>query len=63
MPAAIGLSNVTISQLDEARAVAPITTVQNRLSYYLAFLAQLLEGSHAVRQWNGRRAFFCRLLL
>lgn len=31
--AAIGLSNVTVAQLDEARAVAPITTVQNRLSY------------------------------
>ena len=31
--AAIGLSNVTIAQLDEARAVAPIATVQNRLSY------------------------------
>jgi pyridoxine 4-dehydrogenase len=31
--AAIGLSNVTVAQLDEARAVAPIATVQNRLSY------------------------------
>jgi pyridoxine 4-dehydrogenase len=31
--AAIGLSNVTTGQLDQARAVAPITTVQNRLSY------------------------------
>lgn len=31
--AAIGLSNVTVAQLDEARAVVPITTVQNRLSY------------------------------
>jgi pyridoxine 4-dehydrogenase len=31
--AAIGLSNVTIAQLDEALAVAPIATVQNRLSY------------------------------
>ena len=31
--AAIGLSNVTIAQLDEALAVAPISTVQNRLSY------------------------------
>ena len=31
--AAIGLSNVTAAQLDEALAVAPIATVQNRLSY------------------------------
>jgi pyridoxine 4-dehydrogenase len=31
--AAIGLSNVTVAQLDEALAVAPIDTVQNRLSY------------------------------
>jgi len=31
--AAIGLSNVTITQLDEALAVAPVATVQNRLSY------------------------------
>jgi aryl-alcohol dehydrogenase-like predicted oxidoreductase len=31
--AAIGLSNVTIAQLDEARAAAPIEAVQNRLSY------------------------------
>ena len=31
--AAIGLSNVTAAQLDEARAVAPIAAVQNRLSY------------------------------
>ena len=31
--AAIGLSNVTVSQLDEALAVVPIDTVQNRLSY------------------------------
>jgi aryl-alcohol dehydrogenase-like predicted oxidoreductase len=30
--AAIGLSNVTTSQLDDARAVAPIASVQNRLS-------------------------------
>jgi aryl-alcohol dehydrogenase-like predicted oxidoreductase len=29
----IGLSNVTIAQLDQALAVAPITAVQNRLSY------------------------------
>ena len=31
--AAIGLSNVTVAQLDEALAIAPIDTVQNRLSY------------------------------
>ena len=31
--AAIGLSNVTIAQLDEALAVAPVEAVQNRLSY------------------------------
>ena len=31
--AAIGLSNVTVAQLDEALAVAPIAAVQNRLSY------------------------------
>jgi len=31
--AAIGLSNVTVAQLDEALAVAPIVAVQNRLSY------------------------------
>jgi len=31
--AAIGLSNVTLAQLDEALAVAQIATVQNRLSY------------------------------
>jgi aryl-alcohol dehydrogenase-like predicted oxidoreductase len=31
--AAIGLSNVTVAQLEEALAVAPIDTVQNRLSY------------------------------
>jgi pyridoxine 4-dehydrogenase len=31
--AAIGLSNVTIAQLQEARTVAPIATVQNRLSF------------------------------
>lgn len=31
--AAIGLSNVTAAQLDEALAVAPIAAVQNRLSY------------------------------
>jgi len=31
--AAIGLSNVTVSQLDEALAVAPIAAVQNRLSW------------------------------
>jgi aryl-alcohol dehydrogenase-like predicted oxidoreductase len=31
--AAIGLSNVTLDQLDEARAVAPVAAVQNRLSY------------------------------
>jgi pyridoxine 4-dehydrogenase len=31
--AAIGLSNVTITQLDQARAVAPIATVQNHLSW------------------------------
>jgi aryl-alcohol dehydrogenase-like predicted oxidoreductase len=30
--AAIGLSNVTVAQLDEALAVAPIVTVQHRLS-------------------------------
>jgi pyridoxine 4-dehydrogenase len=30
--AAIGLSNVTIAQLDEALAIAPIAAVQNRLS-------------------------------
>jgi aryl-alcohol dehydrogenase-like predicted oxidoreductase len=32
MIAAIGLSNVSTSQIDEALAVAPIATVQNRLS-------------------------------
>jgi aryl-alcohol dehydrogenase-like predicted oxidoreductase len=31
--AAIGLSNVTLGQLDEARSVAPVAAVQNRLSY------------------------------
>ena len=31
--AAIGLSNVTVAQLDKAPAVAPIAAVQNRLSY------------------------------
>jgi pyridoxine 4-dehydrogenase len=31
--AAIGLSNVTVAQLDEARAAAPVAAVQNRLSY------------------------------
>jgi pyridoxine 4-dehydrogenase len=31
--AAIGLSNVTLAQLDEALAVAPVAAVQNRLSY------------------------------
>lgn len=31
--AAIGLSNVTVAHLDEARAVAPIATVQNQLSH------------------------------
>ena len=31
--AAIGLSNVTVAQLDQALAVTPIDTVQNRLSY------------------------------
>lgn len=31
--AAIGLSNVTVDQLDEALAAAPIAAVQNRLSY------------------------------
>jgi len=31
--AAIGLSNVTVAQLDEALAVAPIAAVQNRLAY------------------------------
>ena len=31
--AAIGLSNVTVAQLDEALAVTAITSVQNRLSY------------------------------
>lgn len=31
--AAIGLSNVTVAQLDEALAVAPVAAVQNRLSY------------------------------
>jgi aryl-alcohol dehydrogenase-like predicted oxidoreductase len=31
--AAIGLSNVTIAQLDEARGAAPIASVQNRLSH------------------------------
>jgi pyridoxine 4-dehydrogenase len=31
--AVIGLSNVTVAQLDEALAVALIETVQNRLSY------------------------------
>jgi pyridoxine 4-dehydrogenase len=31
--AAIGLSNVTVAQLEEALAVAPIAAVQNRLSY------------------------------
>ena len=31
--AAIGLSNVTVDQLDQALAVAPVAAVQNRLSY------------------------------
>ena len=31
--AAIGLSNVTVAQLDEALTVAPVAAVQNRLSY------------------------------
>ena len=31
--AAIGLSNVSVAQLEEALAVAPVTAVQNRLSY------------------------------
>src|SRR6516165_3330730 len=31
--AAVGLSNVTIAQLDEASAVTPVDAVQNRLSY------------------------------
>lgn len=31
--AAVGLSNVTVAQLDEALAVAPVDAVQNRLSY------------------------------
>jgi len=31
--AAVGLSNVTLAQLDEARAVTPVDAVQNRLSY------------------------------
>jgi aryl-alcohol dehydrogenase-like predicted oxidoreductase len=31
--AAIGLSNVTVAQLDQALAVAPVAAVQNRLSY------------------------------
>jgi aryl-alcohol dehydrogenase-like predicted oxidoreductase len=30
---AVGLSNVTIAQLDAALAVGPVTSVQNRLSY------------------------------
>jgi hypothetical protein len=31
--AVVGLSNVTVAQLDEALAVAPVEAVQNRLSY------------------------------
>ena len=31
--AAIGLSNVTVAQLDQALAIAPIAAVQNQLSY------------------------------
>ncbi len=31
--AALGLSNVTLAQLDEAAAIAPVAAVQNRLSY------------------------------
>jgi pyridoxine 4-dehydrogenase len=31
--AAVGLSNVTVAQLDQALAIAPIAAVQNRLSY------------------------------
>jgi pyridoxine 4-dehydrogenase len=31
--AAVGLSNVTLAQLDEALAIAPVHAVQNRLSY------------------------------
>ena len=31
--AAVGLSNVTVAQLDEALTVAPVEAVQNRLSY------------------------------
>ena len=31
--AAIGLSNVTVTQLDDALAIAPVAAVQNRLAY------------------------------
>jgi pyridoxine 4-dehydrogenase len=31
--AAIGLSNVTVAQLDQALTIAPVAAVQNRLSY------------------------------
>ena len=31
--AAAGLSNVTIAQLDESRAITPVAAIQNRLSY------------------------------
>jgi aryl-alcohol dehydrogenase-like predicted oxidoreductase len=38
----IGLSNVTVAQLDEARAIAPIASVQNQLS--LGYTGPLAKG-------------------
>ncbi len=38
----VGLSNVSVDELDEARAIVPITTVQNRLNPY--FREAISEG-------------------
>ncbi|MFI5208041.1 MAG: aldo/keto reductase, partial [Gemmatimonadales bacterium] len=53
----VGLSNVSVEQIDEARAIVPITTVQNRLN---PFFREAIQGGvvgHCARLGLGFLAY------
>ncbi len=53
----IGLSNVSVSQIDEARAIVPITTVQNRLNPFFREAIETGVVAHCAEHHIGFLAY------
>lgn len=53
----VGLSNVSVAQIDEARAVVPVVSVQNRLSPFFREAVDTGVVAHCARQGLGFLAY------